>query len=113
CFCAATERAQADIAASKIISSIENSPDLKSRATIYKNTNKVVYSYTVDGKKFENTFKPLSKNTTGLDGFNPHFVLLDEVHAHGNADIYDVLKSGMGSRAQPLMFIISTAGKGT
>lgn len=113
CFCAATERAQADIAASKIISSIENSPDLKSRATIYKNTNKVVYSYTVDGKKFENTFKPLSKNTTGLDGFNPHFVLLDEVHANGNADIYDILKSGMGSRAQPLMFIISTAGKGT
>ncbi|MED1520189.1 terminase large subunit [Bacillus safensis] len=112
CFCAATERAQADIAASKMISSIENSPDLKSRSTIYKNSNKVIYSYTIDGKKFENTFKPLSKNTTGLDGFNPHFVLLDEVHAHGNADIYDVLKSGMGSRSQPLMFIISTAGKG-
>lgn len=27
--------------------------------------------------------------------------------------MYDVLKSGMGSRLQPLMFIISTAGKGT
>ncbi|WP_430489892.1 terminase large subunit [Bacillus amyloliquefaciens] len=113
CFCAATERAQADIAASKMIASIENSPDLKNRARILRNLNKVIYSYTRDGKTFENTFRPLSKNTTGLDGSNPHFVLLDEVHANGNADIYDVLKSGMGSRTQPLMFIISTAGKGT
>ncbi|WP_410913292.1 terminase large subunit domain-containing protein, partial [Pseudomonas sp. SIMBA_068] len=63
--------------------------------------------------EYANCLVPLSKNTKGLDGKGPHFVLLDEVHAQDTADMYDILKSGMGSRLQPLMFIISTAGKGT
>ncbi|MDR4182443.1 terminase large subunit [Bacillus subtilis] len=117
CFTAATDSEQANIAAKQIAATIENSPDLKLNTQIYKgpkgHVNAIYYRYMIDNKKFENSLLPLSKNTQGLDGKNPHFVLLDEVHAQNNADMYDVLKSGMGSRLQPLMFIISTAGKGT
>ncbi|MCZ0754318.1 terminase large subunit [Anoxybacillus sp. J5B_2022] len=117
CYTAAVDKEQANISAKKIAITIENSPDLNQRTQIYKGpkggVNAIVYSFTVNGKKFKNTLQPLSRETKGLDGKNPHFVLLDEVHAQGNADMYDVLKSGMGARRQPLMMIVSTAGKGT
>lgn len=117
CFTAAVDKEQANISAKKIAITIENSSDLNQRTQIYKGpkggVNAIVYSFTVNGKKFKNTLHPLSRETRGLDGKNPHFVLLDEVHAQGNADMYDVLKSGMGARRQPLMMIVSTAGKGT
>ncbi|WP_312754024.1 terminase large subunit [Rummeliibacillus suwonensis] len=117
CYTAATDKDQANISAKKIASTIENSPNLNEKTKIYKGpkggVNSIVYSFFVKGKSFKNFLVPLSRETKGLDGKNPHFVLLDEVHAQNNADIYDVLKSGMGSRSQPLMSIVSTAGKGT
>lgn len=54
---------------------------------------------------------PLSKEArkTG-DGKNPSVGIVDEYHAHETSEIYDVLKSGMVARREPLMFIITTAG---
>lgn len=55
--------------------------------------------------------QPLAKDSgkTG-DGFNPQAGLIDEYHAHPTSEIYDVIVSGMGSRPQPLISIITTAG---
>lgn len=44
------------------------------------------------------------------DGSNPQAGLLDEYHAHETSEFYDVLTSGMKTRKQPLLFIITTAG---
>lgn len=44
------------------------------------------------------------------DGFNPQCGIIDEYHAHKTSEIYDVLASGMATRTQPLMMIITTAG---
>lgn len=55
-------------------------------------------------------FLPLGRDAKSLDGLNPHAGLLDEVHAHPNREIYDVIKSGMGSRRQPMIWQITTAG---
>lgn len=56
------------------------------------------------------TFKPLSKETKNKDGLNPHCSICDERHAWKTNEIYDVIKSGMGARSQPLILSISTAG---
>lgn len=53
---------------------------------------------------------PLSRDTKSLDGFNPHLGIVDEYHAHPTAEMVELLKSGMGQRLQPLLFIITTAG---
>ena len=55
--------------------------------------------------------KPLSREarTTG-DGTNPSVGIVDEYHCHKTSEIYDVILSGMVSREEPLMIIISTAG---
>mgnify|MGYP003419971046 CR=1 FL=1 len=56
--------------------------------------------------------KPLSREarTTG-DGTNPSVGIVDEYHCHKTSEIYDVILSGMVSREEPLMIIITTAGK--
>ena len=56
------------------------------------------------------SFTALGRDSKTSDGFNPHFGVVDEYHAHKTSAMYDVVASGMGSRAQPMMYIITTAG---
>ncbi|MCK8826397.1 terminase large subunit [Natroniella acetigena] len=55
-------------------------------------------------------FEPLSADYDTLDGKNIHFGLVDELHAHPDSGIWDVLDDGTGARKQPLMIAITTAG---
>lgn len=57
-----------------------------------------------------NCFMPLGRDSDTLDGLNPQGGLLDEVHAHPDRSIYDVIESGMGAREQPMLWQITTAG---
>jgi phage terminase large subunit-like protein len=50
-----------------------------------------------------------SKGSTN-DGHNPHCSILDELHAHKDRALYDVMTSGDGARDNPLTVIITTAG---
>lgn len=45
-----------------------------------------------------------------LDGLNASLVVIDELHEAKNADMYNVLKSSQGSRTNPLLIAITTAG---
>lgn len=45
-----------------------------------------------------------------LDGLNASLVVIDELHEAKNADMYNVLKSSQGSRKNPLLIAITTAG---
>lgn len=47
------------------------------------------------------------------DGHNPHLGILDELHAHKDRALFDVIKSAFGSRSNPLMWSITTAGFST
>lgn len=47
------------------------------------------------------------------DGHNPHLGVLDELHAHKDRGLFDVIKSAFGARRNPLMWIITTAGFST
>ena len=58
-------------------------------------------------------YKPLSKDTKNKDGLNIHAAICDERHAWPNNEIYDVIKTGMGARSQPMLLSISTAGTDT
>jgi phage terminase large subunit-like protein len=62
-------------------------------------------------KKSGSFFARLSKDDkkTG-DGTNPQFEVLDEYHLHETTEYYDVASSGMKTRTQPLLSIITTAG---
>jgi phage terminase large subunit-like protein len=54
--------------------------------------------------------KKVSADAGTLDGLNPHNATIDEYHAHKNDQIKGVMQTGMGSRENPLLVIITTAG---
>jgi phage terminase large subunit-like protein len=55
-------------------------------------------------------FQALHAQGNTLDGYNIHCAINDELHAWSNRAVYDVLETATGSRLQPLMFNITTAG---
>ncbi len=55
-------------------------------------------------------FRPLSSEADSLEGLNIHGGIVDELHAHKTRKVHDVLDSAMGSRRQPLLVEITTAG---
>ena len=57
--------------------------------------------------------KPLAFNAKKSDGFNPQLVVCDEMAAwsgDGGLKQYEVMKSALGARRQPMILSISTAG---
>lgn len=57
------------------------------------------------------TFQVLNAEASTQDGLNVHFAGVDEVHAHKKRDLWDVIESADGSRSQPMISAITTAGK--
>lgn len=116
-YCCASDFDQAQYAAKPFGALIENSPVLYDHSQIFKgkggSITGAIYRYQIDGETFENSFKVMTKNTGKIEGSNPSFVLNDELHAQKNMEQYDNFKSAMLERAQPIMFNISTAGKGS
>lgn len=83
---------------------VRKSPSLNRRCKIFKTNNTITYT-SADAK-----MEPLGKDSENLDGLNIHNALIDELHAHHDRTVWDVIDSGMGSRRQPLIFAITTAG---
>lgn len=101
-YSAATMRDQARITHSEATRMVKASPALRKRITVFK-----------DNLHISNTaskYEPLSSDYNSLQGLNVHGAVVDEVHAHRNRDLWDVLETATGARRQPLMFAITTAG---
>ena len=55
-------------------------------------------------------FEPLSADEKKQHGKNIHAALCDELHVWPKASLWSVLRTGMGSRRQPIQWAITTAG---
>lgn len=100
-YSAAAEKEQAKIAHSMAKGMVEKDPDINSRVTIYKD-----YIETNTGNHI---YRALSAEAYSKHGFNASCILIDELHAHPNGDLVEVLVSSTGARAQPLTFYATTA----
>jgi phage terminase large subunit-like protein len=58
-------------------------------------------------------FEPLHSQGETLDGHNIHCAINDELHAWKDRKTYDVIETATGSRKQPLIFNVTTAGYDT
>jgi phage terminase large subunit-like protein len=54
-------------------------------------------------------FKAVSAEAGTKHGMNPHIVTLDELHAQKDRNLVEALRTGMGSRRQPLFLFLTTA----
>jgi phage terminase large subunit-like protein len=55
-------------------------------------------------------FEPVGADADTLDGLNPHGVIVDELHAHKKADMWNVMLTAQGARLVSLQLAITTAG---
>lgn len=101
-YSAATKRDQAKISHRDATEMVKRSPQLKNLIGVYRDNLHEVKS----GSKFE----PLSADYNSQDGLNPNGIIADELHAWPSPELWGVLKTGTGSRRQPLMLAITTAG---
>lgn len=56
------------------------------------------------------SYKPINAKASTQDGLNPSCTILDEIHAHKNHDLLNVLKSAAGARRNPLFLYLTTEG---
>jgi phage terminase large subunit-like protein len=101
-WCFATKEDQAKLLWDEACRMRDKSPELAAHT---KKTHKAIL---IEGTASK--FGYLGADSETQDGLNPHFGICDELHAHPNRKLYDVVKSGQGARVQPLMFTITTAG---
>ena len=100
-YSAAAESKQATIVFNMAKDMVLNDPDLSSRCKIYNRSILI--------EETGATYQPISAEAYSKHGFNLHAAIIDELHAHPNSDLMDVLESATGSRTQPLIIIITTA----
>ena len=101
-YSAATKRAQAKIVFDEASRMVKKSKPLLKRITPFR-----------DNLHIRNTaskFEPLGRDADTMDGLNVHGAIVDELHAHKTDDVWGVLETATGSRRQPLLFGITTAG---
>lgn len=56
------------------------------------------------------SFKPINAKASTQDGLNPSHTGMDEIHAHKDADLVNVLTSAAGARRSPLWLYTTTEG---
>lgn len=83
---------------------VERLPDLREAFSLQ------AFSRSVVCNDNGGSIQPINAKGKTQDGWNPHVGILDELHAHKDRSLYDVIKSAFGSRKNPLFWIITTAG---
>lgn len=102
CYSVATKKDQASKAFKSACAMRSQSPEI--RALISKRRTDMYMPLTFS------SFEPLSSDSNTLDGLNSHLVIIDELHAIKDRNLYEVMKQSTSSRRQPLVVMITTAG---
>lgn len=101
-YSAAADREQAAIVFDTAKGMIEAESELASRSTSFRRS--IVVPQT------GSSYKVLSADAPTKHGLHAHGVIVDELHAQPNRELYDVLVTSTGARRQPIVFLITTAG---
>ena len=101
-YTAATKRDQAKIIHEEGVRMVESSPALDKWCKVVRNNISVARTYS--------KWEPLGADSKTMDGLNVHGGILDELHAHPDRGVWDKIKTGTGSRRQPLTFAVTIAG---
>jgi phage terminase large subunit-like protein len=98
---AAGDRQQAHLAFDTARKMVEASPPLEAVSLIYRRQLVVPHR--------GSTYRVVSSDAPRQHGINVSFAIIDELHAHKDRRLFDALSTATGSRAQPLIVVISTA----
>jgi len=80
------------------------SPVLSKRLTVRDSAKRIVDEQTAS------YYEAIPADAGGNLGHNPHGIVFDEILTQKNGDLWDALRTGMGTRTQPLMVAATTPG---
>ena len=103
-YSAAADRDQASLCFNVAAQMIRNDPELLAACEIIESQKRIVH------RKSGSFYRAISAEAYSKHGFNASRVIYDELHAAPSRELWDVLASSTGARAQPLLIAISTAG---
>jgi phage terminase large subunit-like protein len=103
-YSAATTRDQAKIVWSAAHAMLRGMPEFCSRAGIDPS------AHSINQLSTNSFFRALSSDAGTVEGINPYFLCVDELHAHPNRLLYDNLDTANGKREGSLLWVITTAG---
>ena len=103
-YSAAADKDQAGLVFNVAAQMIRNDPELYASCEILDSQKRIVH------RKSGSFYRAISAEAYSKHGFNASRVIYDELHAAPNRELWDVLTSSTGARAQPLVIAISTAG---
>jgi phage terminase large subunit-like protein len=104
-YCAAADREQASIVYQAAAAMVRNDATLSANLKCLDSRKRIIY------QKTNSFLQVLSSESYTKHGLNPSCVIIDEIHAHPNDELYTVLTSGTDyARAQQVVLIITTAG---
>lgn len=100
--CAGGDKDQAKIVFNVTKRMVEMDPQLSEMIVPYRDVLEVPSTGSV--------YKALSTEAFSKEGLNPTFVVFDELHAAPNDELYSVMSLGSGTRLDPMLVSITTAG---
>jgi phage terminase large subunit-like protein len=103
-YSAAGEKEQASLVFRHAAGMIFRNPELDKRARVYRTFKSIEFN------RGDSIYKALSSEADTKQGYNSHLVINDELHVQPNRDLVDALSTSTGTRRQPLIIHITTAG---
>jgi phage terminase large subunit-like protein len=101
-YAAANDRFQSSRVFNELAAIIQRTPWLKDRCSIRR------YPKEIEDFETGSLFVSLSADAPTKAGLSPTFVVVDELGMAKSRELYDVLRTALGKRAEPLLMTIST-----
>ncbi len=103
-YSAAADKDQAALVFNVAAQMIREDPELSAQCEVLDSQKRIVH------RKSGSFYRAISAEAYSKHGFNASVVIYDELHAAPNRELWDVMSTSQGARAQPLMIAITTAG---
>jgi phage terminase large subunit-like protein len=103
-YSAAADRDQASLVFHVAAQMIRNDQELSSECEIVESQKRIVH------RKSGSFYRAISAEAYSKHGFSASMIVYDEVASAPDRELFDVLTTSTGARAQPLTLCISTAG---
>lgn len=101
---AASDRDQAALVFNVAANMVRRNPLLAKMCKIVDSQKRIVVPST------GSFYRAIPADAAGAHGYNASAIIVDELHAQPNRELWDVLTTSTGAREQPLIFTITTAG---
>ena len=103
-YSAAADREQASLVFNAAALMLRQAPELLEVVEIIDSQKRIVH------RTSGSFYRAISAEAYSKHGFNASAVIYDELHAAPNRELWDVLATSQGARAQPILMAITTAG---